>query len=129
MSSHPQARITSYMADADLSSKQYYAMKIGSDSKHINIVSDANGKSIGFLMNKPSASGQFAEIAGVGGGALGKLAESVAAMAQLTCTANGDLEVVDAAGEVCVAIALEAGDSGDVIAIDVVNLEPHAGDA
>jgi len=116
-----------FKTEADLSAKQFYAVKVGSAADQCAL-SGANEKAIGILQNKPG-SGQIADVALPGGGALAIVSESVTVGQYLTSTASGKLEVADAASEHVIAIADEAGDANDVIAVTVVLFETYASDA
>jgi len=74
--------------------------------------------------------GDFGEVNLQGGGGLLKITETVAAGKFLTPTADGEGEVVDAAGEFYGSIAQESGVSGDVIGVEVIGTtEAHSSDA
>ena len=113
MSAAKNAVLTlSFKAAADLSSKQYYLVKLASDTT-VN-VSGANERAIGVLLNKPE-SGEEA-IVGVIGVFPVVAAEAIDRGTMLTSTAAGKAEEVDAAGEWTPAIALEAASAdGDII--------------
>lgn len=119
--------IKTFIAEEDLSSSRYFAMKFGTTEKDIKIA-DANAKVVGVLQNAPT-SGQLGEVAMPGGGALCKINETVSAGKFLTSTASGKGEVADAAHEHVFGYAQDAGVQDDVIAIDVVVFEATASDA
>lgn len=103
-------------ADADLSAKQFYAVKLASNGK-VSLASTAGERCYGILQNKPS-SGGVADVAvlGVSKVALGG---SVSVGDRLSTDANGKL-VKASNGEYVVALALESGSSGETIAAQVV---------
>ena len=118
MSSYMKPNMKAYKAGADLSANQYHFVKWGTADDEV-ILCGANEAHCGVLMNAPT-SGQPAEVALPGGGALLKLDEAIsAAGSRLTCTAAGQGEAVDADGEIVSAIAYEAGADGDVIEVYV----------
>lgn len=119
--------VRSYSAAADLSSYQYRFVKMNGDNEVT--YSTANAKTVGILMNKPDAAGKPAEVYGPGSYAKLKINETVAVGNLLTSTATGLGEVVDAAGEFCGAIAMQAGVQNDVIEVMVVAFTAHASDA
>lgn len=100
--------LTGKKAGADLSSSQHKAVKQDANG---DIVAAGAGEGIGFLCNKPQ-SGDFAEVAVVGGGALGIAAASINEGDELASDANGDL-VAAISGQRVIAIALSAAASGD----------------
>jgi len=119
--------VRTYKAAADLSSYQYRFMKMNDDNEVT--YSGANGKSVGILMNKPDAAGKPAEVYGPGSYAKLKINETISVGDLLTSTSTGLGEQVDAAGEFCGAIALQAGVQNDIIEVMVVAFTAHASDA
>lgn len=116
MSSHSESRILGFTAETDLSAKQFHAVKFGADDK--SVVQAVAEEGFGILMSA-SPLGGGAEVAINGGGAKAKLAGTVARGASLTSDANGAFisAGVDAR---CLAVAMESGVTGDVIAVEVV---------
>lgn len=113
MSSHVQPEIKVFTSNSDLSAKQFHFVKLASGT---NIAQAAAGeKAIGVVMNKPAVNDD-AEVALLGGGALVKLAGTVAAGDSIKSNAAG-AGVVGVATDWCPAIAMEAGVSGDVISV------------
>lgn len=127
MSSFREPIIKAFKAGADLSSSQYNFVKIGTADDEV-IEATANDKTVGILMNAPG-SGERAEVALPGGGALLELAEALAALDLITPTAAGIGEQVDAADEWCGAYAQEAGAIGDVIEVFVTAFYSSKSDA
>ncbi|MCK5017208.1 MAG: hypothetical protein KAS32_09055 [Candidatus Peribacteraceae bacterium] len=124
-SSRPQI-IKTFIAGQDFSSLRYHAVKLSTEKTIA--VCGANEKAMGFIQNAPT-SGQRAEVAVAGGGALAKINETVAVGKYLTSTASGKMEVADAAGEHVIAMAADPGVQNDVIAVDVGFFTAHASDA
>lgn len=82
---------------------------------------DANEKAIGIYQGDVDlASGDFGNVALPGGGALLQVSETVAMLKLLTATADGEGEVVDAAGEFYGAVAYQDGVANDVIDVMVI---------
>jgi hypothetical protein len=82
---------------------------------------DANEKAIGIYQGEDTlAAGDFGEVALPGGGGLLKAGEAIAAGKLVTSDADGQGEVVDAAGEFYGAVAYEGAASGDVFYVEVV---------
>ncbi len=127
MASCHAPNIKGYLAAEDLSAKQYYFVKLSTDDKHVALCG-ANERAIGVLMNAPE-SGQGAEVALIGGGALLKINETVTIGKLLTSTSGGLGEVSDAAGEWSAALALEGGSANDVISVMVIAMQAVASDA
>lgn len=128
MSSIRQPKIKIFTAAADLSSKQYCFVKYANGGAGVDVCG-ANEKSCGILQNAP-ASGEPAEVALPGGGALLKLGEaSLSAGDLLTPTSGGTGEQCDAADEWCGAILAEDGTTNDVREVDVVSFYSSKSDA
>ncbi len=56
----------SFKADADLSAKQFYFVKMTANPREIGVCSNAADRPIGVLQNKPDASGKAAEVMVIG---------------------------------------------------------------
>ena len=52
----------SFKADADLSSKQFYFVKMTANPREVGVCSGTTDKPIGVLLNKPDAAGKAAEV-------------------------------------------------------------------
>jgi hypothetical protein len=63
--SGPQVKLPGLTAAGDLSTKQYYFVKLAS-AKTVTVCTAVTDKPIGVLQNKPSAAGQAAEIVAIG---------------------------------------------------------------
>jgi len=110
-------------ASADLSAKQYYAVKL--DSSAEVALAGANEAVIGILNNKPQ-SGEEASVKFMGT-SKAIVSEAVSIMDRLTPTVAGKLEVVDLADEKYCAIALEAATAdGDIIEVMLVSAQASA---
>ena len=103
-------KIPGLSASADLSAKQFHAVKMSGN--HTVVDADAGELAVGVLQNDP-LSGQAAEVACEGVSKV-KLSAIVTAGAKLASDANGAFEVAGS-GDHVVAIALEGGAVGDVI--------------
>lgn len=124
--SHP--RCETYKAAADLSTYQYHFVKLS--AAYTVALCGANEHSIGILQNKPSAAGAAAVVALPGGTSKHVAGEAIAAGKFITSKADGHGEVVDAAGEYCGALAIDAATAdGDIIEVEVVAFTAHASDA
>ena len=110
----------SWAANADLSTKQYFAMKLGTTAGQIAIAAAATDYVIGILQNTPAAAGRAAELCVYG--------RTKAQVEATTDIAIGDALGVDANGrlikrtadkDMVVAIAEEAATAatGDVIGV------------
>ncbi len=118
--------LAGFIAEGDLSAKQYHYMKSGTADNQVLIggaAAGANGQ--GWLMNKPEA-GVNAEVAGPGGGAKCKLEGTVAKNGKIMANANGKGIAATGAGALVSGVAKESGVTGDVIAITVINSVLHA---
>lgn len=116
MSSYVQPNMKTFEAAEDLSAKQFHFVKFTSseDGKKVSLCG-AGEKGIGVLMNAP-ASGEDAEVALLGGGALLKINGTVAAGASLAADSENK-GLTGTAGQWCPAIAMEDGVDEDVISV------------
>ena len=91
----------------------------------------ANGRAIGIHQGDESvSSGEFLDVALIGGGAKLEVGEACAVGKLLTSTAAGKGEIADAADEYVGAIVFEAGAAdGDVIGVRVVAFQANGSDA
>lgn len=118
MSQANQGFWLSRLANADLSTKQFFAMKLVTANK-IDIVSNgAADEVIGWLQNKPTA-GQVASCAhGPSGTVKAKAGAAIAELALVKVDNNGKLATGGAGADRNWGIALEAATAdGDVIEI------------
>ena len=109
---------TTYNAAADLSSKQYYIMKI-SAALNVNVATSRTDISLGILQNEPTAN--EAAVVRVLGTSKAKCNGTITINAQVTATADGRIYAADTDKDVIIGIALEAGVENDVIEILLVH--------
>lgn len=113
MAAYLKPEIQCFQAGADLSTHQYKLVKFGSDAKTVVLAGD-NEEAMGVLQNAPK-SGEDAEVS-VGGGALVKIASTVALNASVGSGASG-VGKTAAATKLAIGKAMDAGVSGDVIPV------------
>lgn len=113
--SYIKPSIEIFDAEADLSTHQYKMVKYGTAAKGL-LLAGAGEKAIGVLMNAPKL-GEQAEVC-VDGGALVKIASTVAVNASLGAGASGVGAAAGAAG-FALGIAKQAGVTGDVIEMQI----------
>ena len=122
MASSSQPRYLAFLADGAIAKGK--AVKIGTDRKHVAVGAANTDKCIGICMTEDvSAAEDQVEVAMQGGGAKGLLGETVTAGHYLVSHTDGSLVKANAAGDHVVAMALEGGVSGDLIAVEVVAFE------
>lgn len=119
--------IQALVAGEDLSSYKNMFVKFGTDGSLV-MKAGANEKSCGVLMNAPT-SGQIAEVARPGGGAMLKISETVTPNKLLTPTSGSLGEVCDASDEWCGAIAQSDGVANDIIPVQVAAFYASVTDA
>jgi hypothetical protein len=118
MATCSQRRVESFLADAAIAYGK--GVKIGSDREHVAVVSTGRtDKSIGICQTVVTAAGDLVEVAMNGGGAKGLLGGTVVAGDELGLDNNGALIKVATANDRRIAIAMEGGVSGDIIAVEV----------
>lgn len=115
MSSFQKPVFGNATAAADLSAKQFYAVKITADNA-VNVAGAADATAI--LMNKP-LSGEIAELALNGGGGKVKLGSGGCSAGNSLKSASGGLLVAASAGDRAIAIAEVDGLEGDVVPVIV----------
>lgn len=97
------------------------AVKGGADNAHVSICSAKTDKHVGIAQNAVTAAEEKIEVALPGGGAKGLLGAGGAAFGDLLApTTDGSLIVTTTAGDRYIAMAMEAGSAGDIIAVEVV---------
>lgn len=114
-SNNPQRR--PYVAGADLSSKRYYAVKLGTDAQEVVLCGDGE-KAVGLLQNKP-VENKGATVA-VGGVAKGIAGGVIAKGAQVASDGNGKL-VTAASGDFVIGTAEVLTADGDIFPVDLDN--------
>lgn len=110
-----------YLADAAIT--KGHAVKPGTDASHVAKGSANTSKCIGIAQNTVAAAEDTVEVAFPGGGAKALLGETVSAGAYLVSHTDGSLVLPNAAGDHVIAIALEAGVSGDLVNVLVCAFE------
>lgn len=118
MASYSQPRILAFKAAA--AQAAFTAVKAGADNKHAAICSAKTDKSFGIAQSAPTAADAPMEVAQPGGGAKAKLGGTVAIGDLLAPTTDGTLITTVTAGDRYIAMAMDAGDSGDIIGVEVV---------
>lgn len=129
MSSYSHPRLRSFKANGDMSAHQYSFVKLVTDNATVDFAG-AGDHCIGILMNAPKAAGERAEVALPGGGALLKLGTGGTNLMEfLKPTTNGVGIKGSADNDMCYALAMDSGVSGDIIAVEVVTMLIGAGEA
>lgn len=116
------ANDVTFKAAGDLSSKQFYFVKLDADGKVE--ACGANEVSIGILQNKPDVEDKAARVR-IGGTSKLVMNETCDEGEAITSTSAGDGEVVDAGDEYFGAIALEAATAQDDV-IEVLITHAYA---
>jgi hypothetical protein len=119
MSSYIQPKIKAY--NAEIALPKFTFVKFGTAQDGV-LLSGAAERSFGVNMTNDVEINCVAEVALIGGGALVKLAGTVAKGDSITSDASG-LGIVATSGDFCPAIAMDSGVTGDVIS---VILDVHA---
>lgn len=106
--------VDSFKAAADLSSKQYYFMKL-SAANTVNITSGNTDLGVGILQNKPDAAGEAAKVMIVG---ISKavISDTITRNTGLMSHTDGTLKTATN-NKPILAIALDSGVSGDIISV------------
>lgn len=117
--------ISNYKAGADLSAEANLYKAVKFDGSGDIVAATAGDAAIGFLFNLP-ALGETAEVATIGGGALGKAAASISAGDFLKSDANGELVVASTANDLAIARAMKDAASADVFSVQPCLLRIHA---
>lgn len=126
MSSTNGKRVASFLSAAAVAKGK--AVKFGADFKHVVVGAANTDKCIGILQAATTAAEDVAEVALPGGGALALLGETAVPGSYLVSHTDGTLVLANADGDVVVAIAMEGGDAGELIAVEVVHFKAHAAD-
>ena len=106
-----------FEAGSDLSAGQFKFLALASDGQ-VDVNTTLGGKSIGVLLNNPSAVGYAATVC-LSGSVLVKCASTIAAGAQVASTATG-LAALTATGQIILGYALEAGVVNQIIEIEFI---------
>lgn len=116
MSSILQPKIATFIAGGAIAKGK--AVKLSSGK--VVACSANTDKAIGICQNAPAADGDYAEVAMPGGGALASCDGTVAEGKWLVPSSDGQLEQTNAAGDIVIAQALEAGVANDLISVVVL---------
>ncbi len=111
-------------AGADLSTKQYYLVKLDTSTGDI-ILADANAVCMGVLQNNPTL-GEFAEVAWIAGGANVIAGGAITIGATVMSDANGKAVVTTAAGDNIIGTATKAAVLDDIVPIVIEKYTRHA---
>lgn len=116
MSSYKNPCIYTYKADADLTGKQYHIAKFGSGDDKV-LAAGAGEEGIGSILTKPVGEvGEELEIAGRNGGALVKVAATIARGALFKSDADGKAVIVVSRDEALGQIEESATGADQVVA-------------
>lgn len=119
MASYSQPRVLTFKATAALTA--YRAVKPGADDQHIQKATAASDKQIGICQNTVTAAEDLIEVALPGGGAKMVLGTGGASWGDLlTADSNGAGVVTTSNAARVIAMAMEDGVEGDVIAVEVM---------
>lgn len=109
MAKFQQARVRTFVAGADLSAKKYFGVKL--DTTVNQVVLAGAGEAEFVLLNSPK-SGEAAECAMLGGGAMGISGAAIAIGAEVASNAAGKL-ITALSGNKVIGIAIEAAAATD----------------
>jgi hypothetical protein len=117
--------ISNFKAGADLSAatNKYLAVKF--DGSGDIVLCGAGELAVGFLFNLP-ALGDAAEVATLGGGALGISNATIAAGVLVKSDANGKLVAAATADDLAIARTMKASVANDVVEVQPVLVRIHA---
>ncbi len=117
--------IVTMKADAAISKGM--AVKHGTDSQHVAKAAAATDDVFGIAQSAPTTAEDAVEIALPGGGGKALLGATVATPGLLLVAGtDGKLKPVAAAGDRLIAVAMEAGVSGDIIDVMVIAGQAYA---
>lgn len=117
MASHSTPRVQTFLADAAIARGK--AVKIGTDKDHVAVGAANTDQVVGICMEAVTTAEDKVEVALPGGGAPGLLGETVVAGDALVSHTDGSLVLPNALGDVVIAVAMEGGVAGDIIAVEV----------
>lgn len=123
IASYSERRLQSYKVAAACA--RGIAVKPGADKTRVAKATAETDKCIGILQNTTTDTDEEAEVALPGGGAIAKLGGTVSWGDELSATTDGSLIKVSAAAKTVIAIAMEDGVIGDLIAVEVVRHKSH----
>lgn len=126
MAAHTDARIETRLSDEAI--VKYRFVRCGSDANHFALA-EAAERTVGISMNTTTASAQLQEVAKQGGGAKLELGGTVLAGQYIKPTTAGKGIKAAAEGDEVGAQAMQDGESGDIIAVEVVQFTAHAAEA
>lgn len=118
MSAVPYPKKYTYRASAAIAKGK--AVLLDATGKIVTAANAVTDKSVGLAQNAADAEGDLVEVAHPGGGAKALLGGSVSAGDLLAPTTGGALIATTTATNRYIAMALEDGSSGDLIAVEVV---------
>lgn len=96
-------------------------VKPGADNQHVIVSAAATSKNLGIAQNAVTTAEDKVEVAVPGGGAKALLGSGGCAFGDLlTSDANGALVVTTTPGDRVVAMAMDDGSAGDLVAVHVV---------
>lgn len=126
MASHSTPRIITVIADGSIAKGK--AVKVGSGylAGHVRIGAANTDRCYGLAQVEATASGDYLEVAIVGGGGKALLGETVSAGEDLVSHTDGSLVKPNAAGDEIIARAVESGVSGDLISVEVIHSSANA---
>ena len=115
---YTNANIRAYKTAADYSSTgQYLFVKLSANNTVQKC--DTKGETAIGVLKTATSSARVAEVFMCGGGANVECGESISRNEQITTNASGQAINPDSSGQEILGVALEAGDSGDVIAVNL----------
>jgi hypothetical protein len=117
MASHTEPKIVALKAGAAIAKGK--CVKKGSADTHVAVASAATDKIVGILQTATTAAEDVAEVALCGGGAKALLGGTVVMGDLLTSDADGALVATTTATNRVVAMAMQDGVSGDMIAVEM----------
>jgi hypothetical protein len=108
-----------FIAEADLSAKQYFILKLGATANGVALAAGATESILGILQNKPTAN-QIANVrlCNSQGTSKVKAGGTINAGDWVTSDANGKAVATTTAGNIVIGRALEAAVDGDIIEIE-----------
>ncbi len=121
MSQYTRDFVRSFIAGADLSTKQYFLVKLGVGTNDIILANAATDRIVGVLQEKPKLN-QVGQVAMLGTSKV-VAGGTILKGDCITSNANGQAVATTVAGNTVIGIALEAAVSGDIFEILLVNFK------